>query len=496
MKNKVFVSDSKKQFQTAFSLEFEKKPDVEEKVLNIHSDLRFQKVQGFGGAFTDSAAVTFSKMSEKSKKKFIELAFDKEKGLGYNFCRTTINSCDFSEKEYTYVKNGDKTLETFDIAHDKENIIPMIKAAQEKSDDLFLFSSPWSPPAFMKDSGNMIQGGKLKKEMYSVWADYFVKFIKEYKKNGVKIDAVTVQNEPMAVQTWESCVYTIEEQILFATDYLYPAFEKAGLDVKIAIWDHNKEHLYEVAKAIKADQKASERIFGIAFHWYSGEHYSELNFAHQTAPNMFLFASEFCMCGCDSNWRFGLKYAYDMSGNFNNFMNASCDWNILLDENGGPYHNRSTPCNAIVHYDTTKDKIMIMPQYYAVKHFSAFVKKGALRLGTSSWTDLIAISAFENPNGDIVAVITSLAEREFECNLRLGDYMAPISVKPKSITTVLLVIYCGCLSSPKKKRATVPGPQCDEIIVPISNNLIFPSNCGILRTISSIVSCPSSRQLA
>lgn len=182
MKNKVFVSDSKKQFQTAFSLEFEKKPDVEEKVLNIHSDLRFQKVQGFGGAFTDSAAVTFSKMSEKSKKKFIELAFDKEKGLGYNFCRTTINSCDFSEKEYTYVKNGDKTLETFDIAHDKENIIPMIKAAQEKSDDLFLFSSPWSPPAFMKDSGNMIQGGKLKKEMYSVWADYFVKFIKEYKK--------------------------------------------------------------------------------------------------------------------------------------------------------------------------------------------------------------------------------------------------------------------------------------------------------------------------
>lgn len=439
MNNKVFVSNEEKQFQKEKPLEFEYNPTAENKMLNIHSDLCFQEIFGFGSAFTDAAAVTFSKMSDANKQKFVDLVFDKENGLGYNFCRTTINSCDFSEKEYTYVEEGDVELKTFDISHDEENIIPMIKAAQQRADELFLFSSPWSPPAFMKDTNRMEQGGRLKDEMYSAWANYFVKFIKAYQEKGVKINAITVQNEPMARQTWESCVYTIEEQILFATDYLYEAFKKAGLqDVKIAIWDHNKEHLYEVARAIKNNEKAKERIHGIAFHWYSGEHFDEINFAHQTAPEMFLFASEFCTDGAKPRWHYALRYARDISGNFNNYMSATCDWNILLDENGGPFHNRRTPCNAIVHYNTKTEELEIMPQYFAIKHFSGFVKKGAVRLGTSSYFGAISISAFKNPDESIVAVITNNSQTEQESVLRLDDYAAPITLKPESITTVLI----------------------------------------------------------
>lgn len=438
MKNKVYFSDENRQLIELDSLEFEYNPTAELKTLNIHTDLRFQEIYGFGGAFTDAAAITFSKMSENSKNEFIKLAFDKKEGLGYNFCRCTINSCDFSANEYTYVEDNDETLKSFDIAHDKKDIIPMIKRAKNVSDDLFLLSSPWSPPAWMKDNGALIKGGKLKKEYYSVWADYFVKFICEYKKAGVDINAVTIQNEPMAVQTWESCEYTIEEQIKFAKSYLHPAFLKAGLNTKIFIWDHNKEHVYEVARAIKNTKDADKSIYGIAFHWYTGEHFDGLRFAHETSPNLKLIASEFCHGKLEPIWANALSYAFDISGNLNSFMSASCDWNILLDENGGPYNNRCSPCQAVMHYNTKTDKIKIMPQYYAVKHFSSFIKKGAVRLGTSTYSGLTAISAFENPNGEVVAVITNKQEIEKECILRFDNYAANIKIQPKSIMTIVI----------------------------------------------------------
>ena len=119
-------------------------------------------------------------------------------------------------------------------------------------------------------------------------------------------------------------------------------------------------------------------------------------------------------------------------------MSATCDWNILLDENGGPFHNRRTPCNAIVHYNTKTEELEIMPQYFAIKHFSGFVKKGAVRLGTSSYFGAISISAFKNPDESIVAVITNNSQTEQESVLRLDDYAAPITLKPESITTVLI----------------------------------------------------------
>ena len=439
MKNKVFFSNKTHKLKELKALDFEFCPTAEWKALDIYSDLKFQEIYGFGGAFTDSSAINFGKMSDKTKSEFIDLMFDKEKGLGYSFCRSTINSCDFSEKEYTYVKENDALLESFDISHDEQNIIPMIKSAVTKAGELFLFSSPWSPPGWMKDSGKMLEGGKLKKEFYPVWAQYYVKFIQEYAKNGVKISGITVQNEPMATQTWESCIYTTNEQILFVRDYLKPAFKKAGLDdVKIMIWDHNKEHLYDCAKAIKAIDGAEECIDGIAFHWYSGDHFDNLRFAHEALPDMFLAASEFCFGGVNPDWKNALQYATDISGNFNSYMNASCDWNMVLDENGGPYHARRSGCKAVIHYNTAEDSLTVMPHYYAVKHFSAFLEKGAVRLGTSTWTDKISICAFLNPNGDTVAVITSNHLKTQNCLLRFNDFAAKIAVKPKSITTIVI----------------------------------------------------------
>lgn len=439
MKNKVIISRETGKFKNAQPLVFEYKPTAEWQTLNIHTDLKFQKVYGFGGAFTDSSAINFNKMSDKTKSEFLTLMFDKQKGLGYNFCRCTINSCDFSADEYDYVKKDDTSLESFDISHDKHNIIPMIRAAANTAGELFLFASPWSPSAWMKDSGTMLEGGKLKKEMYPVWAQYYVKFIQEYEKNGVHVKGLTVQNEPMAVQTWESCVYTIEEQIVFVRDYLSPALKKAGLDdVKIMIWDHNKEHVYECARAIESIDGAKECIDGIAFHWYSGDHFDNLRFAHEASPDLFLAASEFCFGGTHGSWKNALSYATDISGNFNSFMNASCDWNLVLDENGGPYHARGNGCKAVIHYNTKDDTLSLRPHYYAVKHFSAFVQSGAVRLGTSSYSRNIMISAFLNPDGRYVAVITSNEKNDNNCILRFDNYAADITIPKKSIITVVI----------------------------------------------------------
>ena len=439
MKTKVYFSDETGYLKELEPLNLEYNPNAEWRTLNIHPELKYQKIFGFGGAFTESSAVNYDKMSDENKQKVMELFFDKEKGLGYNFCRSTINSCDFSVDEYTYIKDNDTTLESFDISRDKQAVIPMIKDAVNTAGEIFLFSSPWSPPAWMKDSNEMLHGGKLKKELYSVWANYFVKFIKEYEKAGVKVSGVTVQNEPLATQTWESCVYTIDEQIVFARDFLKPAFKEAGLDdVKIMIWDHNKEHVFECAKAIKETEGAFDCIDGIAFHWYSGKHFEQLSYAHEICPQKFLVASEFCLGFLKTSFEDALRYATDMSGNFNNFMEATCDWNLILDENGGPYHARRSGCKAVIHYNTKEDKIEIMPHYYAVKHFSGFVKKDAVRLGTSSCDTDILISAFKNESGETVAVITSNSAKENNCILRYGDYASNITVKPKSITTIVI----------------------------------------------------------
>ena len=180
----------------------------------------------------------------------MESYFDPANGIGYNFGRTHINSCDFSIDLYTYVEDGDTTLESFSIDRDRKYVIPFIKDAQKYTGEgLFLFASPWSPPAYMKDNEHPFEGGSLKEEFKPVWARYYAKFIKEYQKEGIEISAITVQNEPIAKQSWESCYYSPEDERNFIEKYLAPALDDEGLsDIKIIIWDHNKERVYDRAK--------------------------------------------------------------------------------------------------------------------------------------------------------------------------------------------------------------------------------------------------------
>jgi glucosylceramidase len=229
----------------------------------------FQTFLGIGGALTDASAETFAKLPADKQKEVLTAYFDKEKGIGYTLARTNINSCDFSSDMYTYIAEGDKDLKTFNLAHDEQYKIPFIKKAMDVAGHLDFYVSPWSPPAWMKDNNDMLQGGHLKPEFYDAWANYFVRFIQEYEKRGIPVWGLSVQNEPMAKQTWESCIYTAEEERDFIKKSLGPTLQRNGLgSKKLIAWDHNRDLIYQRASTYLHDPEAAKYIWGIGFHWY------------------------------------------------------------------------------------------------------------------------------------------------------------------------------------------------------------------------------------
>ncbi|MEI7504325.1 MAG: glycosyl hydrolase, partial [Paludibacter sp.] len=236
----------------------------------VNPSKTFQTILGLGGAITDASAEVFAKLPNNKQIELLEAYFDSTKGIGYSLVRTHINSCDFSTESYSYIADGDKDLKTFNVQHDKAFRIPLIKLAMKTANNnLTIYASPWSPPAFMKDNKNMLHGGKLLPEYYQSWANYYVKFINAYQQEGIPIWGLTIQNEPMAAQPWESCTYSPEEERDFLKYFLGPTLEKNGLaQKKIIVFDHNRDFLNQRANVIFDDSTAAKFAWGIGFHWY------------------------------------------------------------------------------------------------------------------------------------------------------------------------------------------------------------------------------------
>ena len=420
-------------------------------VVNICPDVTYQTFHGFGGALTEAAAHVYAGMSKEKQDEIIEAYFGKT-GLRYNIGRIHMNSCDFALGNYTYVEEGDDKLETFDISHDRKEILPFLAAANAKTAEgtntkgLKLLMSPWSPPAFMKTNGEMNHGGKLKDEYYAAWAEYFVKFIRAYQEAGADIQWLTVQNEPMAVQTWDSCIYTSEDESRFVRDYLGPKLEDAGLsDIGIFVWDHNKEEGYQRFKEVIADEKTRNYVKGEAIHWYTGDHFETIEMVRKRYPEKEIFFTE----GCVEYSRFADSgeiykaemYAHDILGNLNAGINASLDWNLLLDEKGGPNHVGNF-CAAPIMCAPGEDSYEKRLTYYYIGHFSRYIKEGAVKIGTSRYTDGIEVTAFLNPDGERVAVILNKSENEVPYTLRemtkdAGYQGVEGVIAPHSIQTIV-----------------------------------------------------------
>ncbi len=406
----------------------------------------FQTFTGIGGALTDASAETFAKLSHDQQEKFLTAYFDQKKGIGYSLIRTNINSCDFSSGSYTYVSENDKTLASFSIAHDEKYRIPFIKKALHAAGGtLPLFVSPWSPPAWMKDNNNMVQGGKLLPQYYQTWADYYVKYIKAYETQGIPVWGLTVQNEPMAKQTWESCIYTAEEERDFIKNYLGPTLKKNGLkDKKLIAWDHNRDLIYQRASTIFDDKKASKYVWGIGFHWYEKWHGAEIpdniKRVAESYPDKPMLLTEACNYPFSwetfDQWHWGENYGASMIHDFNNGATGWTDWNILLDETGGPNHVNNF-CFAPVHADTRDNSLHFMNSYYYIGHFSKYIRPGAKRIAVSSSRAQLIATGFKNTDGSIAVIVMNTSDTAFDFKLFVGGQAVETISEGHSIMTLL-----------------------------------------------------------
>ena len=406
----------------------------------------FQTFLGIGGALTDAAAETFAKLPKDKQAEFMIAYFDKEKGIGYNFARTNIHSCDFSSDTYTYITEGDAALKSFNIQHDKQFKIPFIKKAiAAAGGKLTLFASPWSPPAFMKTNKDILHGGKLKKEFYQPWANYFTKFVKAYQAEGIPVWGISIQNEPMATQKWESCIFSGEEERDFLKNNLGPTMKKEGLgDVKIIGWDHNRDLLYQRASTLLNDPEAAKYLWGIGFHWYEpwsgGEPmYDNLKLVHEAFPLTNLLFTEGCKEAFNlskvNDWKLGEKYGTNMINDFNNGSVGFTDWNVLLDETGGPNHVGNF-CFAPIHGNTKTGELIYTNEYYYIGHFSKFIQPGAKRIVSASSRSMLQTTAFKNPDGTVAVIVMNPTETKTLYYLWINGKAAELTALPHSISTL------------------------------------------------------------
>ena len=417
----------------------------------------FQAFEGFGGALTESAGYVLSRMPSPMRKKAIEAYYNPKTGNGYRFARIHMNSCDFSLDNWACVPQKDETLESFSMERTDRYISPLAVEVQNtalnEGGSVQFLMSPWSPPSWMKDNNDMNHGGHLLGCYKELWAQYFVTFIKKMAERNIKISFVTIQNEPAAVQTWDSCEWSAKDEGEFAAKYLGPALEKAGLgDVKIYIWDHNRDLALERLEESLKVPGASKYVAGLAFHWYSGDQYENIKEIACRHPELDLVFTEGCVEGGPRNgaWFTGERYAHNIINDLKSGATKWIDWNIILDMKGGPNHVGNY-CDAPILADEYEGTLHYQSSYYYIGHFSRFIKPGAVRLGaevvsamipatrSGHLTDEVETIAFKNPDGSVVLILTNATEADLVYEFKVdGEQTQKLRCPARAIQTWVL----------------------------------------------------------
>jgi len=407
----------------------------------VDSSRRFQTIEGFGGAFTEAAATTWLRLGEAQRATFLRDCFDPLQGHGYTLCRVHMNSCDFALGNYAHVETpGDVDLASFSIERDRQALLPMIRAAQEVAGrPLKLLVSPWSPPAWMKTNAQMNDGGRLRPEYRAAWAQCFVRFIRAYAAEGVPVWGVSVQNEPEAHQRWDSCLYSAEEERDFVRDFLGPALHAANFqDLRIVVWDHNRDLMVERASVIFGDAEAARYVWGTGFHWYGEDHFDHVQLVHDAWPDKQLLFTEGCQEGGPhhGSWALGERYARSMINDLNRWTVGWIDWNLLLDEHGGPNHVGNY-CSAPVLADPAQDALMHQSSFWYLGHFARFVQPGAQRVLCASTRQALEATAFVNLDGTRALVAMNRGEDSLGFELVIDGVHYAAELPARAIATFL-----------------------------------------------------------
>ena len=410
--------------------------------LHVDTSRRFQTLEGFGGAFTEAAAVTWAALPPAAREQLLVDYFDATRGHGYTLCRVHMNSCDFALGNYAHVEQpDDHALASFSIERDRQALLPFIRAATAAArGPIKLLASPWSPPPWMKTNGEMNHGGQLRPECRAAWAQCFVRFIRAYEAEGVPVWGVTVQNEPMARQRWDSCLYSAEEERDFVRDHLGPALQAAGLSrVKIVIWDHNRDLMVERASVVYGDPEAAKYVWGTGFHWYGADHFDHVQLVHDAWPDKALLFTEGCQEGGPhiGAWDVGERYARSIINDLNRWTAGWIDWNLLLDERGGPNHVGNF-CSAPILADREQGRLMHQSAYWALGHFSRFIRPGAQRVLCASSRADVETTAFLDPSGAVASVALNRHGHPVHMQLVVDGSAWPIDLPPHSIATFVV----------------------------------------------------------
>jgi glucosylceramidase len=363
--------------------------------------------------------------------------------------RTTIHSSDFSSGSYTYVKDGDRTLASFSIEHDMKYRVPLLRqalaAGQAKGTQMRVFASPWSAPAWMKSNKSMVGGGTLLPEYRDTWAQYIVRFVKAYEKAGIPLWGLSIQNEPMAKQTWESMIYTAEDETRFLGDHLGPALKAAGLqDKKVIVWDHNRDLLPQRAAHILADKKARPYIWGVGYHWYEtwakGEPmHRNLAAVHEAYPDVPFLLTESSIEKFDpaqmQSWANGERYGSEILADLNAGSSGWVDWNMLLDSRGGPNHVGNY-CFALLHA-SDDGQLIFTPSYAYMGHFTRYIKPKARRVSAATSRSTLDATAFRNPDGSLAVVVMNKTDKPQHYRLIVDGAEVAVDIPAHAIQTAV-----------------------------------------------------------
>ena len=398
-------------------------PDLNN-LIEIDINKKITTFLGFGSAVTESSSYNYSKLTDENKKKFLKDYYSKD-GLNYQFGRIPVGSNDFSLKAFSYANKKD--LSDFSIEHDYRYVIPFLKDILSLK-KISLIASPWSPPKMYKRLPIFYFGIKLLKKYYDSYSNYLIKFLEAYRNIGINIDYLTIQNEPMARQRWESCVFSLQEQKEFIYDSLLPKLKRT----KLLLWDHNKDNLSEVVNCL---YQKSSKIAGICFHYYTGHEFKEINKIRKEYPNLLLINSEMC-CSYSSydemKWVSSAEYYLrDTIGDMNSGVNAYLDWNILLDDKGGPTHAKNYVKSASVLMGSDYIK---SPIYYYLYHISHFLSSNTKIVFSNSYTNKLKVVSLID-NNELIVVIMNDTNEIIDFNLIFKNKYISDSISSHSIIT-------------------------------------------------------------
>lgn len=431
-----------------------------------------QTITGFGGSFTESSAYLLNKLSKNNRNKILEAYFG-EDGARYSLTRTHISSCDFSLTNYTYAPvEGDTKLEHFSIKEDEDDIIPMIKDAMKISKEGFnIIASPWTAPPWMKDNKHWV-GGKLLPEYYDTFALFFSKYLNAYKAEGIDIWGLTPVNEPHGNgNNWESMHFSPEEMTDFVQNHLGPKLEAEGKgNIKILGYDQNRAGIQEWVDVMFKDEASSKYYAGTAIHWYEStfDYFPEaLQYGHKKAPDKYLIQTEACVDSEIPQWQDDAwywrkeatdwgwdwapadqrhlhpkyapvnRYARDIIGCLNNWVDGWVDWNMVLDKQGGPNWFENW-CVAPVIVDPDNDEVYFTPLYYTLSHFSRFIRPEANIFDIENSDESLMVTAAKNPDGTIAIIIFNQEKEEKQFSLSMGEQSTYVTISAQAIQTIII----------------------------------------------------------